>query len=226
MKVFFIIILLFSSFSSYSFPIPNKNKATYDIIRKNKIIGSVESVFEIKNQDIVLTTTINIEIKVLFIPAYKFFQNTKEVWKNGEFIKITGYTDFEDNREYYISGEDKDNFFYASGMDGELIIDKEILPLNYWNKDILKEDFLFDTQKGIVRQIKVKKLDDEIIKINKVKIEAEKYILDATTNKKDKGPFPQYTIWYAKNGELLRFQFTNWKDKKEVITLRNNWIEN
>ena len=40
---------------------------------------------------------------------------------------------------------------------------------------------------------------------------------------KIKGPFPEYTLWYAKNGELIKFKFTNPKDKKEIITQRNNW---
>ena len=62
--------------------------------------------------------------KVLFIPAYKFFQETKETWKNGEFVSIDGFTDFEDDREYKIIGNDEDNFFIASGMDGELKLDK------------------------------------------------------------------------------------------------------
>ena len=51
-------------------------------------------------------------------------------------------------------------------MDGKLILDKNILPLNYWNKEILNKKKVFDTQKGIVREISVKKESDEIIKIN------------------------------------------------------------
>ena len=46
-------------------------------------------------------------------------------------LKFEGYTDFEDEREYFIKGEDKENNFIASGMDGELILNKDILPLNY-----------------------------------------------------------------------------------------------
>ena len=38
----------------------------------------------------------------------------------------------------------------------ELRLDKDIIPLNYWN--ILDKKELFDTQKGIVRKIKVEKL--------------------------------------------------------------------
>ena len=68
--------------------------------------------------------------------------------------------------------------------------------------------------------LKIKNLS---AKINDKKIVAEKYLLNATTHPKDKGPFPEYTLWYAKNEELLKFRFINWKDKKEVITIRNNW---
>ena len=51
-------------------------------------------------------------------------------------------------------------------MDGKLSLDKDILPLNYWNKDILNKKIVFDTQKGIVREISVKKIDNEIITID------------------------------------------------------------
>ncbi len=126
-------------------------------------------------------------------------------------------------REYKIKGEDKDGFFRVTGMDGLLELDENIIPLNYWNKDILKEKELFDTQKGIVRKITVKKLKDEKIKINKSKLLTEKYTFNATKNPKDKGPFPEYTLWYYKD-ELLKMEFKNPNDKKNTITIiRNDW---
>ena len=223
MKIITVLLIFFLSFAVLSFPLPKENKATYDVIRKNKVIGSIETTFNNQDSILEITTVVDIEVKVLFVTAYKFYQTSKETWVDNEFIKIEGFADFEDEREYSIKGEDVDNIFLAFGMDGELKLDKTILPLNYWNKEILKQKKIFDTQKGIVREIKVKKLKDEEIKINDKKILAEKYILNATTHPKDKGPFPEYTLWYAKNEELLKFRFINWKDKKEVITIRNNW---
>ena len=223
MKTIIAFIISLICFSAFAFPIPKENKVTFDVIRKNKIIGSVVSTFEKEDDNLLITTIVDIEVKVLFVSAYKFMQSTKETWKNDQFIKIDGHTDFEDDREYFIKGEDKDGNFIASGMDGELILDINILPLNYWNKDILKEKEVFDTQKGIVRKITVQRLDNEVIEIDNKEVESEKFILDATTNPKDIGPFPQYTLWYSKNGELLKFKFINWKDKKEVTTKRNNW---
>ena len=223
MKYLIIIAIFFLSFSSNSIPIPKGNKATFDIIRKNKVIGTIETIFTKKDELLIINTNVDVDVKVFFFPAYKFTQTLKETWSKDEFIEVEGHTNFEDEREYFITGKDTENNFIANGMDGELILDKNILPSNYLNKEILKQKKMFDTQKGIVREIKVTKLDDEIIEIDNKKIITEKYLLDASRNPKDKGPFPQYTLWYAKNGELLKFNFTNWKDKKIVTTQRSNW---
>ena len=225
MKILFLFLFFLVSFNSIAFPIPKDNKVTFDIIRKNKVIGSLETNFSKQEDNLIVETIVNIHVKVLFFPDYKFFQQSKEIWKNGEFVEFEGYTDFEDEREYFIKGKDSNDKFIATGMDGEISVEKNILPLNYWNNKILLEDKIFDLQKGIIRQIKVKKLDKEKIKINNFEIIAEKYLLDASKNPKDKGPFPQYTIWYSENGELLKFQFKNWKDKKIIITQRSDWGE-
>ena len=223
MKYLIVIVIFLLSFYGYSFPIPKDNKATFDVIRKNKIIGTVETIFTKKDELLIVETNVDIEVKVFFYAAYKFTQISKETWSKDGFIEFDGHTNFEDEREYFITGKVIESKFIANGMDGELILDKNILPSNYWNKEILKQKKMFDTQKGIVREIKVTKLDDETIEINKKKIITEKYLLNASGNPKDKGPFPQYTLWYAKNGELLKFNFTNWKDKKVVTTQRSNW---
>ena len=142
---------------------------------------------------------------------------------NGEFISIDGFTDFEDDREYKITGNDKDGFFIANGMDGELKLNKNIVPLNYWNIEMLKEKEVFDTQKGIVRRINVKQLKDEKIKINGSEIIANKYLFNASKNPKDKGPFPEYKLWYFEN-ELMKMEFKNPKDKKNIIKIvRKDW---
>ena len=223
MKKYLLLLLLISA-NLYAFPIPKDNEVSFDIIRKNKNIGSLITTFKEKDNKLEIRTILDIKVKVFLITAYKFFQDTTETWSDGEFVKIEGYTDFEDEREYYIEGNDLDENFIASGMDGELTLSNKILPLNYWNKKILEEEEVFDTQKGIVRKITVQKLDNDTIEMNNKKIEAEKYIMNASKNPKDKGPFPQYTLWY-KDDELIKFEFVNPKDKKVVTGIRND-LEN
>tara|TARA_B100000401_G_C52805384_1_gene720855 strand:- start:318 stop:1001 length:684 start_codon:yes stop_codon:yes gene_type:complete len=224
-KYILIIILCLFSFYAFSqpFPIPDNKEVNFDVIRKKKIIGYLNSKFIEDGDKLILHSILDINVKVLFIPAYKFFQETKETWVNGEFVSIDGFTDFEDEREYKILGKDVDDFFIASGMDGELKLDKNIVPLNYWNIEMLNEKEVFDTQKGIVREIEVKQLKDEKININETSILAQKYLFNASKNPKDKGPFPEYTLWYYEK-ELIKMEFKNPNDKKNKITIiRNNW---
>ena len=60
------------------------------------------------------------------------------------------------------------------------------------------------------------------IKINNSKLISEKYTFNATKHPKDKGPFPEYTLWYHDN-ELLKMEFKNPKDKKTIKIIRNDW---
>ena len=92
MKYIFIICLTLFSFSSFGqpFPIPEDNEVSYDVIRKKKNIGSLISKFENNEDSVLIHSVLKINVKVLFIPAYKFFQETKETWKNGEFVSIDG----------------------------------------------------------------------------------------------------------------------------------------
>ena len=115
--------------------------------------------------------------------------------------------------------------FIATGMDGLIEMDENIVPLNYWNKAMLNENEVFDTQKGIVREINVQKLKNEKIKINKSKYETEKFIFNASINPKDLGPFPEYTLWYY-NDELLKMEFQNPKDKKTITIIRTDLKSN
>ena len=221
-NIIIIILTTFFCFYAHSFPIPKDGEVKFDIIRKNKVIGSHEIKF-IENDDILLVeTNINIEVKILFITAYKFEHQSTETWDKGNFIKIEAHSDFEDEREYFIKGHDENNLFLASGMDGKLKLDENILPSNFWNINILKEKEIFDTQKGIMRKIEVKDLGSEEIKVNRINIKCNKYLFNASRNPKDKGPFPEYTLWYAENNELVKFQFKDKNRDNKIITIIRN----
>ncbi len=218
-RILIIIIITLLCFDIHSFPIPKNGKVKFEVIRKNNVIGTHEIEFKEKNDILLVETNIDIEVKVLFVKAYEFNHQSTETWINGNFTKIVAHSDFEDEREYFITGEDDGDSFFASGMDGKLELDKNILPSNFWNIDILKQKELFDTQKGIVRTIEVEDLGYEKIKINGDKIKCKKFTFNASRNPKDKGPFPEYTLWYDENNELMKFEFQDKRRGNKIITI-------
>ena len=215
----YIFIFLFVT-SVQAFPIPKNNKVIFDIIRKNNVIGSHEIVFSEKDGYIYIETNIDIKVKIFFVTAYEFFHQSKEVWENGNFIKINAHSNFEDEREYFIEGEVKNDVFFANGMDGELILDKNLIPSNFWNQDVMYQQKIFDTQKGIVRTLDVKEIGMETIKIQNKKIDCLKFTLNASKHLKDKEDFPEYTLWYSENKELIKFKFKSTKDNKIIEIIR------
>tara|TARA_B100001964_G_scaffold169485_1_gene186415 strand:+ start:337 stop:1017 length:681 start_codon:yes stop_codon:yes gene_type:complete len=215
--IFFIATLF--CFNIYSFPIPKNGEVKFDVIRKNKVIGSHEITFTKNNEILLVKTNVDIEVKILFVSAYEFAHQSTETWINGDFTEIVAHTDFEDEREYFIKGQDNNDSFLAFGMNGKLNLDKNILPSNFWNIDVLNQKEIFDTQKGIVRTIDVEELGYEEIKVNKKNVKCNKFIFNASSNSKDKGPFPEYTLWYDENDELMKFQFKDEGRGKKIITI-------
>ena len=107
-------------------------------------------------------------------------------------------------------------------MDGKLLLTNNFITSNYWNIDVMFQKEIFDTQKGIVRKLNVKEVDSDTILLLGEKTKCRKFILNASKNPKDKGPFAETTIWYTKNDELAQFQFKNPKDGVLITFIRSN----
>ena len=56
-------------------------------------------------------------------------------------------------------------------MDGTLKLDKNLIPSNFWNIDVMYQNEIFDTQKGIVRKLDILEVGEEVITINNTKID-------------------------------------------------------
>ena len=75
-------------------------------------------------------------------------------------------------------------------------------------------------KKGIVRKLNVKEVGKEVITINNTKIDCTKFILNASKHPKDRDLFPEYTLWYSKDKELMKFKFRSTKNKKIIEIIR------
>ena len=85
-KISFAIFALtfFFTVNAAAFPIPKNNEVSFDIIRKNKVIGIHKIKFIENDKFLLVETNININVKILFIPAYKFSHYSVEKWIDGD----------------------------------------------------------------------------------------------------------------------------------------------
>ena len=80
----FIIILLFIFISNFCnaehYFIPENNKIIFDIIRKNKSIGTHSIFFNKNNEYTNVKIEVDIKVKIGFLTVYKYSHNNNERW--------------------------------------------------------------------------------------------------------------------------------------------------
>ena len=77
-QLFIIAVFFIFSLASNAFPIPDDNEVSFDVIRKNKVIGNLTSKFIKDDEDIVLHSVLDINVKIFSI----IFKISKPINRN------------------------------------------------------------------------------------------------------------------------------------------------
>ncbi len=63
MRILFLFFIFFSlSIKAQVFPIPDDNEVNFDVLRKNKVIGSLTTKFLEENESVILHSVLDIEV--------------------------------------------------------------------------------------------------------------------------------------------------------------------
>ena len=92
-----------------------------------------------------------------------------------------------------------------------------MIPISYWNKELLNKKEFLDSQKGILRKFKTKFLGTKNIKFKNKIVNTEKYKITVLTKHiTDEKPFPFLYLWYEKKGELIKLEFNSPEDNSVI----------
>ena len=211
--IVFISLLLLSSSSFADLFIPKDNKYFFEIIRKGKVIGFHEMLFEINNETVKININVDIKVKLGFITIYKYKHQNTEKWRNNELIYIKTNSTTNSKKEYSLIGERKENFFEYNGVDGIKSTDKDVIPISYWNKEIIYRQEFLDSQKGIIRKIEVIEKEEEKLFFKNIEFITTKYEINVKTkHPTDEKELSVIYVWYTEEGELIKLQFKSPED--------------
>ena len=218
---YLIILLLFLIVTNQSISkeiiIPENNVIKFDIIRKNKNIGYHIIDFNKENDILNVNIEVNINVKIGFLSIYKYSHQNHEQWKDGKLYKIKTNTYTNSKKEYFVNGIQIKNSFECYGVDDKIIVESDIIPISYWNKEITNRKIFLDSQKGILREFNIDILGEEEIIFKNNKINTEKYeLMVITKHITDEKPFPILYLWYTKDGELMKLKFDSPEDNSII----------
>ena len=220
MKYLLIIIflLLGNQIFSKEMYVPESGEIVFEIIRKNKTIGTHTISFIENDKDLKVDIEVNINVKLGFLTIYKYRHNNTEYWKEGELIKISTNSLTNSKKKYFVEGQKNNDFFEYEGVDNTKRTGLDVIPISYWNYEILDRKVFLDSQKGILREFDLKEMELENIFFNEKNFNAKKYMMKVKTiHSSDEKPFPNLYLWYTNKGELMKLEFDSPEDKS-IIT--------
>ena len=220
MKYLLIIIflLLGNQVFSKEMYVPESGEIVFEIIRKNKTIGTHTISFIENDKDLKVDIEVNINVKLGFLTIYKYRHNNTEYWKEGELIKISTNSLTNSKKKYFVEGQKNNDFFEYEGVDNRKRTGLNVIPISYWNYEILDRNVFLDSQKGILREFDLKEMELENIFFNEKNFNAKKYMMKVKTiHSSDEKPFPNLYLWYTNKGELMKLEFDSPEDKS-IIT--------
>jgi hypothetical protein len=127
-------------------------------LRNGSPIGAHTVSFRQDGERLVVTTRIDIVVKVLFITAYYLKHEAEEIWQSGRLVAVKATTD-DNGARMQVSGSAVQGGFRIISEDGPFLAPAQLLTSNMlWDTRMLTAERLIDVQHGGVVGLAVKAL--------------------------------------------------------------------
>jgi hypothetical protein len=132
-------------------------------LRKGTPIGVHTVSFRQDGERLVVTTRIDIVVKVLMFTAFYLKHEAEEIWQGGRLLAVRSTTD-DDGTRLQVSGSAVAGGFRVIGEDGPFLAPANLLTSNMlWDTRMLSETRLIDVQYGGVIGLAVKSLGQTLV---------------------------------------------------------------
>lgn len=144
-----------------------------------------------------VTSEARFKVRFLGIPLYSYRHDNRESWNDQCLNEIAASTD-DNGKEYRVDGTVNENGFILETLKGKQLLPSCISTFSYWDKSILENNQLLNSQTGEYLDISSSFQGREVIDAGNNKIPALRYRL---VNDKF-----NIDIWYSENDEWLALE--------------------
>ncbi|HEY9081200.1 DUF6134 family protein [Magnetovibrio sp.] len=187
----------------------NKTLA-FTVLRDGSNIGTHSYAISEHGDETLVEVNTDIEVKVLFMTAYKFIHASKEVWKNGKLVQLNSTTDDDGTAKSLnvkAQGDTLTADSVVAGQDRRQNAAPTVIPASLWKQDIVKQSAVLNTLDGTLMNIKVEDLGAEEVEAGGAKIEAQHYSITGELTRE---------LWFSGAGDLVRVRFPD-KTGSEIV---------
>ena len=173
----------------------NLNRIEFDILRNNKHIGKHIFSFKKLNDQLIVESEINFEIKKFGIVLYSYHVKGTEYFKEGELIKFNSKTN-QNGKEKYVNIKLEDEELVVDGSSFKGKVPKDYLVGTWWNHSIVKAEAQISAVSGRIIKQKVTFLGKETLNIDNKTYNTLHFNFSSTDKKLDKDKKLNTDVWY------------------------------
>ncbi len=188
MKRLALIALLVSPLASANTPV---DAFEFDVFLDKKPIGYHSFELVRDGDRTLLSTEAKFDIKFLFVTAFSYFHQNREIWNGDCLVELEAKTD-SNGKLSNIAGQQADEGFELSNGETSETLDGCVKSFAYWNPSILEAERLLNAQTGEYETVESRLDGEETLKIGGKKLLAKRYRL-----KSQRGDI---LLWYAADG--------------------------
>ncbi len=180
-RIWLAIVMVVAGWStSEAQQIPYAGSQSFAAYRDGQRIGTHRLDFQKEGDQLVVSTSIDLAVKVVGLTAYRYSHRSREVWRGSDLWAVDSSTD-DDGKHYSV----------RAVRDGpSLMLDRKapaasepfresvapgIMPSSHWNMRQTQQAQLLNSQKGTVDPIQVTPLGRETVRTASGSVEAMRY---------------------------------------------------
>lgn len=156
----------------------------------------------------------DIEVKVLFVTAYKFKHTSHEKWRDGRLMAISSTTDDDGTPKQLnarLNGEQLVINAQIKDQDRRQTADAGVLPASLWHPDTVEQSALLNTLDGEIMDIVVENKGTETVPAGGKDVQATQYSISGELTR---------DLWFDDAGRLVRMRFPD-KTNSEIVYALN-----
>lgn len=144
-------------------------------LHRGSPVGEHRVEFRSDGDRLVVTTHIDIRIKILFFIAFRFVHDAVEVWHGGRLKSVESTTN-DNGTRLTVTGAAARDGFRITGVDGPFLAAPQLLTTNtLWSSRLLRESRMIDVQYGGEVGLVVKTLGEEQVVTPRGPVTARRY---------------------------------------------------
>jgi Family of unknown function (DUF6134) len=170
----------------------------FAIMRNGAQIGSSSININRTGNETLVNIATDVDVKVLFITAYRFKETESERWTNDHLVTLNSTTD--NNGTHHKLSAAQTPSALSVDVDGKTtMVDRNIVPSSFWNPQFLQHTTVLDTEDGVVSPMSVVDHGLDQLNIDGKAIKAHHYSI--------KSRYPE-DVWYDERQNLVQLQLT------------------